>query len=97
MAEPSYAIIAGVNKAGTSSLFVSLSQHPSIAPSAIKETRYFLPAALRPSRSSRRRCGSEYFAGAPSDAVRLEATPSYVYGGTARRDLHQAIDSRTAR
>ena len=38
------AIIAGVNKAGTTSLFVSLSTHPDVAPSAIKETRYFLPA-----------------------------------------------------
>ena len=38
------AIIAGVNKAGTTSLFVSLSTHPDVAPSSIKETRYFLPA-----------------------------------------------------
>ena len=38
------AVIAGVNKAGTTSLFVSLSTHPDVAPSAIKETRYFLPA-----------------------------------------------------
>ena len=39
------AIIAGVNKAGTTSLFVSLSEHPDVVPSAIKETRYFLPPA----------------------------------------------------
>ena len=38
------AIIAGVNKAGTTSLFVSLSTHPDVAPSSIKETRFFLPA-----------------------------------------------------
>ena len=37
------AIIAGVNKAGTTSLFVSLSTHPDVAPSSIKETRFFLP------------------------------------------------------
>src|SRR5262245_42062490 len=37
-------VIAGVNKAGTTSLFVSLSEHPDIAPSAVKETRFFLPA-----------------------------------------------------
>jgi hypothetical protein len=36
-------IIAGVNKAGTTSLFVSLSTHPDVAPSSIKETSYFLP------------------------------------------------------
>jgi hypothetical protein len=80
--EPGYVIIAGVNKAGTSSLFVSLSAHPGIAPSAIKETRYFLPARygqpLEPLT-----VWEDYFAGAPADAVRLEATPSYVYGGAA--------------
>ena len=37
-------VIAGVNKAGTTSLFVSLSEHPQVAPSAVKETRFFLPA-----------------------------------------------------
>jgi hypothetical protein len=78
--EPDYAIIAGVNKAGTSSLFVSLSAHPGIAPSAIKETRYFLPARygtpLEPLS-----VWDDYFRGAPADAVRLEATPSYLYGG----------------
>ena len=80
MTEPGYAIIAGVNKAGTSSLFVSLSTHPGIAPSAIKETRYFLPARygqpLEPAS-----VWEHYFIGAPADAVRLEATPSYLYGG----------------
>jgi hypothetical protein len=82
VAEPSYGIIAGVNKAGTSSLFVSLSQHPSIAPSAVKETRYFLPARYgRPIPPAS--VWEEYFAGTPTDAVRVEATPSYIYGGAA--------------
>ena len=82
MTAPGYAIIAGVNKAGTSSLFVSLSTHPGIAASAIKETRYFLPARygqpLEPAS-----VWEGYFTGAPDDAVRLEATPSYLYGGAA--------------
>ena len=82
MAEPRYAIIAGVNKAGTSSLFVSLSTHPAIAASAIKETRYFLPARYgRPLEPAS--VWESYFAGAPDRAVRLEATPSYFYGGAA--------------
>ena len=75
------AVIAGVNKAGTTSLFVALSEHPGIAPSAVKETRYFLPArygqALEPVS-----VWNEYFAAAPVDAaVRLEGTPSHGYGG----------------
>jgi len=38
------AIIAGVNKAGTTSLFVTLAEHPDVAPASVKETKYFLPA-----------------------------------------------------
>jgi hypothetical protein len=83
------AIIAGVNKAGTTSLFVSLSTHPDVAPSSIKETRYFLPPRYGeplPPRS----VWDGYFAGAGARPVHLEATPSYFYGGepvaTAMRD-----------
>jgi hypothetical protein len=73
------AIIAGVNKAGTTSLFVSLSTHPDVAPSSIKETRYFLPARygtpLEPAS-----VWNGYFADAGDRPVHLEATPSYFYG-----------------
>ena len=74
--------IAGVNKAGTTSLFVSLSTHPDVAPSSIKETRYFLPARygepLAPVS-----VWNDFFAGEADLPVRLEATPSYFYGGNA--------------
>jgi hypothetical protein len=76
------AVIAGVNKAGTTSLFVALSTHPDVTPSAIKETRYFLPARygqpLEPFSVYER-----YFADAPDRPLRLEATPSYFYGSAA--------------
>jgi hypothetical protein len=76
------AIIAGVNKAGTTSLFVSLSEHPDVVASAIKETRYFLPARYgHPLESGD--VWERYFATAPDRPVRLEATPSYFYGGAA--------------
>jgi hypothetical protein len=75
------AVIAGVNKAGTTSLFVSLSEHPDIAPSALKETRFFLPARYgRPVEPLS--VYEAYFADAPGE-VRLEATPSLLYGGAA--------------
>jgi hypothetical protein len=84
------AIIAGVNKAGTTSLFVSLSTHPDIAPSSIKETRFFLPArygeALPPAAE-----WDAYFADADDRPVHLEATPSYFYGSTA---VAEAMRSR---
>src|SRR4051812_18343480 len=74
------AIIAGVNKAGTTSLFVSLSTHPDVAPSSIKETRFFLPARygepLAPTS-----VWDRYFSDEGNRPVRLEATPSYFYGG----------------
>jgi Sulfotransferase domain len=83
-APPLDVIIAGVNKAGTTSLFVSLSQHPQVAPSAVKETRYFTPARYgRPVEPPS--VYDSYFGetgtGAGGCRVRLEATPSYFYGG----------------
>jgi Sulfotransferase domain len=83
-------IIAGVNKAGTTSLYVSLAEHPDVAPSAIKETKYFLPARYgRPLQP--RAVWDEYFAGR-SAPVRLEATPSYFYGGEAvAREMQRVL------
>lgn len=73
-------IIAGVNKAGTTSLFVSLQSHPQVATAAVKETRYFLPARYgRPLEPAS--VYEAYFAAAGDRPVRLEATPSYFYGG----------------
>jgi hypothetical protein len=73
-------IIAGVNKAGTTSLFVSLQAHPEVATSSVKETGYFLPARygqlLEPPSVY-----ESYFAAAGERPVRLEATPAYFYGG----------------
>ncbi len=78
----SHLVIAGVNKAGTTSLFVALSARRGIAPAAVKETRYFLPARygepLAPIAVY-----DEYFTGAAPTDIRLEATPSYFYGGGA--------------
>ncbi|MGZ4678024.1 MAG: sulfotransferase family protein [Acidimicrobiia bacterium] len=83
-------VIAGVNKAGTTSLYVSLAEHPDVAPSAVKETRYFLPARygrpLAPIEQWERS-----FAGR-TQPVRLEATPSYFYGGAAvARAMQQVL------
>src|SRR5262245_6857479 len=85
------AVIAGVNKAGTTSLFVTLSTHPDVAPSAVKETRYFLPARYgRPLEPFAKYDG--YFRGAGDRPVRLEATPSYLYGGRAVAEkMHELL------
>jgi hypothetical protein len=80
--QPVDLIIAGVPKAGTTTLFQSLIQHTEICGSAVKETCYFLPI----------RYGHEiqpieeywkFFQGCPDepDIIRLESTPGYFYGG----------------
>lgn len=81
------ALIAGVNKAGTTSLFVTLAGHPDIAPASVKETRYFLPARWgRP--LDPRAVYESYWLDAGDAPVRLEATPSYFSGGP---DLVHAV------
>lgn len=76
------ALIAGVNKAGTTSLFVTLARHPDVAPASVKETRYFLPARWgRP--LDPRAVYESYWLDAGDAPVRLEATPAYFSGGSA--------------
>ncbi|MEI8000270.1 MAG: sulfotransferase [Actinomycetes bacterium] len=84
------AIIAGVNKAGTTSLFVTLGQHPGVGPSSIKETRYFLPARWRGPLEPRSVYES-YWADAGDAPVRLEATPAYFSGGPALVEQVRAV------
>ena len=90
-------MIAGVNKAGTTSLFVSLSEHPQVAPSAVKETRHFLPGPLRQAGRRRSRSTTGTSSAPPATRVRLEATPSYFYGGAAvarRRSTRRCPNAR---
>lgn len=73
-------IIAGVNKAGTTSLYAYLAQHPDIGASAIKETCHYLPLRYgepMPGLDSYR----EQFKAVTDKPVRFESTPGYFYGG----------------
>ena len=76
------AVIAAAEKAGTTSLFRSLSEHPEVAAASVKETRYFQPLLygkpLEPISVY-----ESYFDGAGDAPIRLEATPRYLYGGRA--------------
>ncbi|MFO7589424.1 MAG: sulfotransferase domain-containing protein [Acidimicrobiia bacterium] len=85
------AIIAGVNKAGTTSLFVSLSSHPDVAAAAVKETRYFLPARWGQDLESVDAYDACFVDASPTARVRLEATPSYFYGGDAVIDAMRSV------
>jgi hypothetical protein len=79
-------VIAGVSRAGTTSLFTYLGQHPDIGTSDYKELRYFTPVRygepvgpLSDYAHHFRSC-TERFA--------MEATPGYFYGG---RGVAQAL------
>jgi hypothetical protein len=76
-------IMAGPGKAGTTSLFWYLSQHPAICPADVKEIRFFAPithgtGSIPPTEEYARHfnhCGMEEY--------RLEASPQYFHGGGA--------------
>ncbi|RLQ21184.1 sulfotransferase [Seongchinamella sediminis] len=77
-------IIGGQPKAGTSSLFHWLSQHPGIEPSRVKEVRFFLdekyplPSGARYNGQNGREYLS-FFRNPTSDKTLLDATPDYLY------------------
>jgi hypothetical protein len=73
-------IIAGVNKAGTSSLFTYLAKHPEVCGSTIKETCYFLPTRYGKEMEEIEKYKS-YFQSCKNEKYILEATPGYFYGG----------------
>ena len=81
-------VIAGVAKAGTTSLFRYLAQHPDVCPSSIKETRYFTPLRygqpLGPLAEYTR-----LFEHCSGERYRMEATPGYFAGGTV---VAKAVD-----
>ncbi len=79
-------IIAGVNKAATTSVFMYLSQHPDICPSSIKEVQYFLPVRYRADQLPPIEEYLQYFNHCGQEKYRMEATGKYFYGGqkTAR-------------
>lgn len=75
-------IIAGVHKAGTTSLFVYLSRHPEICASRVKETGFFMP--LRDGKElPPEEVYQSYFAHCSDERYVVEASPSYLYGKDA--------------
>ncbi|MFZ5920180.1 MAG: sulfotransferase domain-containing protein [Chloroflexota bacterium] len=73
-------IIAGVTKAGTTSLFMYLKQHPDICASSVKETCYFLPVRYNTPMEPLS-VYQDFFAECGDTKFTMEATPGYYYGG----------------
>ena len=76
-----FLIIAGQPKAGTTSLFHWLGQHPEICPSTFKETRFFLDPEYPLPRNIASDALEDYVASFPDRAcpVLLEASPDYLF------------------
>ena len=74
-------IIAGVNKAGTTSIFDNLAAHPEIFSSDIKETCYFLNTRYGDPDLPLDVYESHFKKYTGKERYVMEATPGYFYGG----------------
>src|SRR5690606_13988215 len=99
--EKEYLIIIGTNKAGTTSLFDYLENHPEIEGSFVKQTFFFLDKSLQ----EKLDLGSVYYYNGGlhlfdsyfSDENRkykLEASPDYLYAKYTPKRLHNFMKDR---
>lgn len=90
-----FLIIAGTSKAGTTSVFSYLANHPQIC-AAEKETRFFLDADYPLSSKTRyQKNGPEtylsLFDSGPRENWRLEATPDYLHSANTPHFMRQTL------
>jgi hypothetical protein len=95
--------VAGVPKAGSTALHVTLARHPALFMSAVKEPKFFLtngppPALGGPGDAKtyrehvwRRSDYEALFANAPAGALRGESTPFYLHNRAAQRRIRAEI------
>lgn len=74
-------LVAGVTKAGTTSLFSYLVQHPEVCGSSVKETEFFSPLLYPDGDLPPLDEYERYFRSCATALVVVEATPNYWYGG----------------
>lgn len=74
-------VIAGVAKGGTTSLFHYLSQHDDICASKVKELDYFAPLRRPGGQLDDVAEYARHFTHCAGQRYRMEASPSYCYGG----------------
>lgn len=92
-----YIIIAGTNKAGTTSFFEYLAAHPSVCPAYIKQTFFFLdkswqhalhePALFDYAKGSHQY--RQFFRNYKEGQLRLEASPEYLYAPGTPARIHE--------
>jgi hypothetical protein len=93
--EARYLIIAGTTKAGTTSLFNYLADHPQICAASWKESRFFLDSDYPVRRHLDYSAGLEtyqrIFRFCDAGQIRLEATPDYLYSAGTPQRIHAAL------
>ncbi|MFL6240525.1 MAG: sulfotransferase family protein [Actinomycetes bacterium] len=82
-------VLAGVTKAGTTSLFNYLGQHPEIGVAGVKEINYFTPLLYGDSLAPLSEY-SRHFARCADRPWRLDASPAYFVGGAELATAVQA-------
>jgi len=84
-------IIAGTGRAGTTSLFRYLADHPSVCASSVKEVHFFDEMSKDRLNQDNLKMYESYFRHcSPDIPVRMEATPQYLQGG---KKIAEAIHS----
>ena len=81
--------VAGVPKAGTTSLFHYLALHPDVFPSSRKEPGYFHPFKIKDMEKNLE-AYKKFFSRHSGQQYAIEATPGYFYGG---KESAEAINS----
>ncbi len=93
--ESKYLIIGGTTKAGTTSLFNYLKDHPDICPAAFKETRFFLDPDYPVKGRYNLYDGIEnyysYFKECSGSKILMEATPDYLYSSNAAENIYNNL------
>jgi hypothetical protein len=84
-------LIAGVTKAGTTSLFSYLVQHDDVCGSSLKETEYFSPLLYPDGELAPRNDYARYFRHCGAQRYVLEATPNYWYAGGRLLDATEEV------
>lgn len=87
-----HSIIAGTNRAGTTSLFRYLSDHPTVCPSRVKETDFFVKELGMTDEEALSKYRLNFSACLEKARVCLEASPAYMSEGylVARR-IHRIL------
>jgi len=92
MSTKRHAIIAGVNKCGTTSVFRYLARHPEILASRIKETRFFVREDVPDDSRTYVNYLENFESERGEDRVLLEASPSYfTSGASAAQKIRQIL------